>query len=387
MRPQPSSPVPTLAPAVPTWGGRWFWALALWPTMLAAQWGPWIPALHEGLRWEGRLRFDQAGAAVFDWAGVQVHAQVQAQALAIYARLGGNYMDVLADGRRVAVLGPAAGVGDTAWAGLGVQPKDAGGTPVYVVTGLPAGPWRLTLAKRTAANSGPVTVLGLRLAGQGAALHAPPPEQERRLEFVGDSLTNAYGVEGPGKQCPSLAPYENSTVSWALLAARALGAEAHLLAYSGHGLVRNYGAPGRSSDDPVPFYYPRILAAEPSPWDRNAYRPQAVVIHLGTNDHSTAPSPSTEAFEEAYRLFLDQVREGRTGLKILLAHPDDNSPLARRVKAVAENQQAVGHWVEALGLPQPAAEEEWGCDWHPKAAVHERWARLAEARLRKMMGW
>lgn len=367
--------------------GFFLGCLALLPAFAAAEgaWGRWVPAQDDRLRWEGRVRFDEAKAAHYDWTAVRVHADFEGSTLAVYARLGENHLDVLVDGLRVAVLGPKASVDDTAWAAQAVEAKVTGGVPVYVVQGLAPGRHRLTLSKRTGANFGVATLLGLRFDA-AAVLHPAPAAQSRRLEFIGDSLTNAYGAEGPGLQCKTLAPYENSSLSWARLSADALGAEAQLLAFSGFGLMRNYGAAGSSSPDPVPFYYPRSLAKEEAAWDRSAFVPELSIIFLGTNDHSTQPHPKTSDFAEAYAAFLDQVREGRPQLKVLLVYPDDQSALAQRVKSVIEAQQMVGHWVEGLGLPN-ALESELGCDWHPKAVVHARWSELAVAKIRKIMEW
>jgi lysophospholipase L1-like esterase len=343
-----------------------------------------VPADHAGLRWEGRLRFDKEHAAVFDWASVRFHANIEASAMALYARTGQNYLDVLVDGERVAVLGPKSTAPDRAWAEIGHAPAGSGGAPVYSLH-LPPGRHHLIVSKRTAPNSGPVTILGFRLDKAGT-LAAPPPAFKRRIEFIGDSLTNGYGDEGPGLKCESLPPYENSSGSWARVAAAQCKAEAQILAYSGYGLMRNYGAKTERSDDPVPFYYPRTVLAEPDVWPRERYVPDLAVVFLGTNDHSTPPIPKSAAFEDAYAAFLDQVRDGRGALKILIAYPDDNGPLCQRAKAVVESQQQIGRWVEGLALP-PAAQSDLGCDWHPKLSVHARWGAVATAKIKKMMDW
>lgn len=320
----------------------------------SAQWGPWVPAQHPGLRWEGRVRFEADRSATYDWASVRVHAKFQGDALAVYARLGQNYLDVLVDGERVAVLGAKSSAEGLAWEGIGIPPQATGGIPVYVVRGLAPGAHRLTVAKRSGPNFGPVTLLGFRFASP-EPLPQPPAAHPRRLEFIGDSLTNGYGLEGPGLQCKTLAAYENSSRAWARACAESLHAEAQILAYSGYGLVRNYGAAGSASDDPVPFYYPRRVLADPAPWPREDYVPDLSVIFLGTNDYSTQPGPSAQAFEDAYAAFLGQVREGREGLKILLAYPDDGGVLSKRVKAVVDSQQALGQDVVFRELPRTVA--------------------------------
>lgn len=353
---------------------------------LAAAWGAWIPAQHPGLRWEGRVRFAKDRSAIYDWSNVRLHATFQGPRLAIFARLGENTLDVRVDGKNVAVLCQGRVPADAPWASQAVQAVASGGTPVFLLEGLGEGLHELLVTKRTGPNFGPLTFLGLRL-DESATLGPPPAAPARRLEFIGDSLSNAYGVEGPGKQCAALRFYENACLSWARLCAEALGAEAQVLAYSGYGLVRNYGAAAERSEDPLPRYYPRTVLAEPDGlWPREAFKPDLSVVFLGTNDYSTAPHPSDEAFENAYRVFLDEIRRDRAGLKILLAYVDDGSRLAARVQAVAKSQQMVGRWVELLPLSR-VREEEFGCDWHPKMEAQRRWAREAEIKIRNVLGW
>lgn len=356
------------------------------PMPMNAAWGPWVPAQQAPLRWEGRVLFQPDGAAVYDWSNVRLHLRFQGDALAVYADLGQNYLDALVDGKRVAVLGRSPGVHDQAWAGLGLTPTGRGAAAAYVIGGLGGGRHDLVLSKRTGPNFGPVTLRGLRLA-QGAALLPIPAAPARRLEFIGDSLTNGYGDEGTSLTCKELAPYENSSLSWARLVADDLGADLQALAYSGYGLVRNYGAAGPSSPDPVPFYYPRTVLAQPVVWDRHRFVPDLSVVFLGTNDYSTQPWPEDAPFVAAYRAFLAQVREGRRAdYPIILAYPDNGSSLAARVQAVVADETAQGYKVLGLGLP-PAGEGQFGCDWHPLAVVHAHWAQLTEVIIKKTLEW
>jgi hypothetical protein len=207
------------------------------------------------------------------------------------------------------------------------------------------------------------------------------------LEFVGDSLTNGYGNEGSSLQCAELPPYENSSLSWARLTADALQADAQLLAYSGYGLVRNYGAKESRSADPMPTYYPRTVLGEAKGlWDRQRFKPDLCAVLLGTNDFSTEPHPSDEDYLGAYRDLLVALREGRPGLPILCLYRQDVPLMSKLVKKLVKEEQGQGNKVEALGLPL-LKQEDCGCDWHPKVLVHEQWARLAEPKIRNMLGW
>jgi len=241
----------------------------------AADWSAWAPAEHAGLRWEGRLRFDSEGTAVFDWTQVRVHARFTGERLALYLDTADNYVEVQIDGKLKAVLGPKPNVEDAPLLKHYLEARFGDGH-IYVLQGLGEGEHQLLIAKRTGPNIGIVRFKGLRLA-PGAQLLSPPPALERRIEFLGDSLTNGYGDEGPGLHCSVLPPYENSSLSWARRVATDLQAEAHLLAYSGYGVVRNYGEKEAASAEPFPTTTPtrswpkrpsgRASASKPrSPW-------------------------------------------------------------------------------------------------------------------------
>lgn len=82
------------------------------------------------------------------------------------------------------------------------------------------------------------------------------------------------------------------------LIARAVNADFFVEAWSGKGMVRNYGDPNITSVDPFPKYYPYTLATEwTQKWDFYAWVPDVIVINLGTNDYSTQPHPPQNVFE------------------------------------------------------------------------------------------
>ena len=337
------------------------------------------------MRWEGRLRFDADRNAIFDWASVRLHFAFEGTAFSLYGNLGRNYLDVLVDGRRVAVLGRASKAPSLAWEGLGVRPQASGGTPAYRVQGLGPGRHQVVLAKRTGPQWAEVSVLGLRLETHATLLDAPAAPA-RRLEFVGDSLTVGYGNEGPGLDCLDLPVYENSSLAWARLSSEALAAYAQLIANSGHGLLRNYGTPGLRAEDAMPSRYNGYLFTDAKGrWDRERFKPDCAVVLLGSNDHSTEPAPSEADFVAEYRALLHRVREGRPGIGVICAWVA-NEPSAARVSRVVKEELAAGQKVQALEFPERKT-ELLGCDWHPKVELHQVWAELAVASIRKMTGW
>jgi lysophospholipase L1-like esterase len=354
-------------------------------TLPAVDWSAWAPANHAGLRWEGRVRFNEQGAAVFDWAQVRMHATFTGPQIAVYAETGDNYLDLVVDGTLRAILGREPRDPSAPLLQHWLEARSSGGN-AYVLTDLGPGEHRLILAKRTGPNIGPVRMLGLRL-GLGQSFLSAPAPMERRIEVIGDSLSVGYGAEAAQEHCHDLPAFENSSLSWARMVGEAVGADIHLLAFSGYGVVRNYGEKATSSKEPFPHFYPRtVLAERREPWDRSRFVPQVAISFLGSNDYSTKPVPSAEAFIAGYRDLLAEARKGRGDLPILCLAANDERTLQKRVQELVAQEQAAGLPTQFLSLPGTKA-GEFGCDGHPKAVVQARWAAVITPKLDEMMNW
>jgi lysophospholipase L1-like esterase len=133
-----------------------------------------------------------------------------------------------------------------------------------------------------------------------------------KLLIIGDSITAAYGVEGVNP-CSFTAATQNFMYSYAYLTAQALGADLTTVAWSGKGVVRNYGDPNPTSVNPMPTYYNRTLATLSTEgklnyWDPSRYTPDVVLVMLGTNDYSTTPNPSDEDFTTGLVDFITLIK-------------------------------------------------------------------------------
>ena len=130
--------------------------------------------------------------------------------------------------------------------------------------------------------------------------------------------------------------YQNASLSYGAVAARALNAEYHITAVSGIGLVQNYSQTWDARAMPQVYdllyieqngatgslaYSAEFKTAYTSPvWDTKKFIPDAVVIGLGTNDFSpgdgTTPPAGTTGrvklapadYAVAYEAFITQLR-------------------------------------------------------------------------------
>ncbi|MDE7247704.1 MAG: GDSL family lipase, partial [Lachnospiraceae bacterium] len=229
------------------------------------------------------------------------------------------------------------------------------------------------------------------LTDEGAELR-PLPQRKKRIEFIGDSITCGYGIEGVWNVDVFNTPQENPYKDYALRMAGALDADYQLVSWSGIGLISDWIPPERDTPDEtvlIPQLYPytaytlsRKLGIEPEQWDVSRFTPDLVVIHLGTNDDSyTREKPEREAvFAEAYRRLYHRVRENYSEAEIVCCLGLMVRTLCPVVERLVGELRAAGdehiHYVE---LDRQLEEDGIAADWHPSETTHRKAAeRLTE---------
>ncbi|HTF96298.1 MAG TPA: SGNH/GDSL hydrolase family protein [Cellvibrio sp.] len=310
-----------------------------------------------------------SSAALYDWSNTQIEFLVDAEQIELLFNDGKNDYNVFVDGQ------PGKTISTTA------------NKTTYPLT-VGRGIHHVLLSKRTGPNFGPAQFLGLRLPNGGQLLELPAAPA-RKIEFIGDSWTVGYGNEGPGVDCGGeLRRYENSYLSFAAITARALKAQSHSIAISGRGAVRNYGDTKTTSDNPMPLYFGRTFMERADlPWDFQSWVPDAVVIKLGTNDHSTQPEPSAAVFIEGIQGLITQVITAYGQVPIILIADSSMPHVVSRMKTAMHEQHSRGNsnvnFVQVTSPPQ----SQLGCDWHPSVTGQEAIAAELVAASKPILGW
>lgn len=230
----------------------------------------------------------------------------------------------------------------------------------------------------------------------------PLASRPLRIEFIGDSITCGYGVEACSGEETFTTATENAEKSYAGITAEALGADAILTAYSGHGLISGYtGDPAiRNETEIVSLYYEKtgrndeILPSgkklQEIPWDFRIWQPQYIVVFLGTNDLSWCREDPErkEGFRKAYAAFLKTVRSCNPGARILCALGTMGGGLNEQIRLAAEDYQRKTHDGElrvAL-LPEQNPERDGiGADYHPSEKTQRLLGEKITEELRKWM--
>lgn len=215
---------------------------------------------------------------------------------------------------------------------------------------------RYRLIKVSESNPGGAKVYGISLDSKGK-FTAPPKPSGRRIEFIGDSFTVGYGVEGKiGDPDENVFIATNASKSYAFLLADGYKADFQVNAFSGRGLVRNYDnivpewLVPRLYEYTVPGEAPADLGqgidSTKLMYDFNQFHPQVIVVFLGINDfQGNPPYGDKAAFKKAYGELLQKLRNVHPGVKFLLVSTKiwPNDDLTPTVKAVFDAEKAAGH--------------------------------------------
>jgi len=213
-------------------------------------------------------------------------------------------------------------------------------------------------------------------------------QQQRKIEFVGDSITCGFGDEGANPDCPFTAATENNYRTYGSLTSLALNADLHLEAWSGKGVVRNYGDKNITSINPFPIYFPRTLANDNlSNWNFSSWIPDAVVINLGTNDYSTPPQPPQNVFEEGYKKFIASIQVAYASTQqlpiFLVCGPLIGNPCCSYVQNVATELGL--YYIDLQNiLTYP---EDYGCAGHPNVIGHQKMYNITSPFIQKVLNW
>lgn len=291
------------------------------------------------------------------WPGAYFEGRFQGSKVTVYVDPRRDFMRVLIDGKLFRTL------------------TSPGPTKIEIA-GLAPGAHVVRLEKLTESQSGSSSFYGFFTSGTAL----PPLARKHRIEFIGDSHSVGYGDTSTRRECPGTQVHDTTDTQQAFgpVLARRLDADYRVIAYSGYGVVRNYagGKPGES----LPFLYDRAIPGEPAPAAADpAWRPQTIVINLGTNDFSTPLKPG-ETWADAAALRADY----RTSYVAFVRRLRAMQPQARIVLMAADAFRAEVEQVAAATgatVVDAGPLELTGCDWHPSLKDQRAMADRLQAAL------
>lgn len=126
----------------------------------------------------------------------------------------------------------------------------------------------------------------------------PVAEKQYRLEFIGDSITSGEGTYGAKQDTDWLAMYMGASRNYAMMTADALQADFRLFSQGGWGVLSGWDNDPRHA---IPPRYEKICGlaggetnerlGAAKPHDFSTWKPDAIIVNLGTNDASAFEQP------------------------------------------------------------------------------------------------
>lgn len=271
---------------------------------------------------------------------------------------------------------------------------NAGENEIALPTGIaPKDGWLVELVRRTESWMGTASFDGLLLP-VGCELLTPPPWPDRKLMFIGDSLTCGEYNERFPQENDSTPRSTNAARSYGMLLGRWLGAQVHLVSYGGRGITRDWS--GKTDVNIVPVFFPRALPDEAgSTWDASLYQPDVIVINDGTD--FDAGHLDEAKFTDAYAAFVDQVRATYPKSFILITESgfqsdgSDGRPttardqLLRTLNAVADHRHKAGD--DRIRVVRTGFFPGTPSNGHLVAFQHEQIALDILGPIRDVTGW
>jgi len=244
----------------------------------------------------------------------------------------------------------------------------------------------VSLVKRTEFNTGQTQILGFEIDERARLLE--PLIRKRVIEVIGDSISCGYGNEAASKEERFSAETENAWLTYGAITAERLAADYVCLAWSGKKLW---------PDNSILDYYDHVLMrSTEARWDFTRFRPDVVVINLGTNDFAKE-NPDAEGWVNEAKAFVRQVR-GRYGavpvvfcvgpmLSDLSALRKPRTTLLGYLHRVADETRSGGAPVHIVDFGTQQLADGIGADWHPSVATHRKMADTLTAVLGKELDW
>lgn len=215
---------------------------------------------------------------------------------------------------------------------------------------------------------------------------SPTEKKDLKIEFIGDSITCGYGVDGTLEDVYST-HNENVTKAYAYLTAKSLDADYSMVSFSGHGIISGYTDNGEKvTYQLVPNYYTKLgnsygvfadnIAPKDIEWDFSKFQPDIVVINLGTNDTSYARDNEERCMEyvREYCKFLGTVREKNPKATILCVLGVMGQELCGYVEETVRRfkEETGENNIYALKLSAQAPENGVVVDYHPTYTSHRQ---------------
>jgi hypothetical protein len=334
-----------------------------------------VQANDNSISYVGRFAFSKDMNAVSDWPGTYFRCRFTGQTLGLLLDgPSGAQFNVFIDGKQVKTI--SCMPNDTIWISRNLSDEEH----------------RLVVYRRTEAFLGKAVFKGIIIDAKAKVLRWIDLPSHK-IEFIGNSITCGYGVEGASRHDRFLPETENNYLTYAAVTSRSLDADYFIIAHSGLGIVRHYGDSLKVSTDPqMPVKYLRTFDGTDSlKWDFKSWKPDVVVVNLGTNDFSTQPYPDKEVFQSEYTNLIHRIRNNYGKIPVFcVCGPLIGDPCLSYIKEVTDNVRVNEKDDNLFFVEVPKAmlnsDEDYGSDEHPSVKGQQKIADVLISALTSKLG-
>ncbi|KYQ90226.1 esterase [Tieghemostelium lacteum] len=257
----------------------------------------------------------------------------------------------------------------------------------------PTQSYTINLIKRNEPMVGNLYFYGL-VVDDTAILQYTMVPKYRKIEVLGDSITAAYGILG-NPPCNFSPDTQDYYVSYGQMVANALNAQVQSEAWSGLGIVRNYGSPNITANNTFPDYYPYVNPISPENYGHQLYnfaefQPDMILMNLGDNDYSSLPAVPQQLFESSFIQFINSIKSYYSKEPVIfmacgpmISQEMPGSPCCQYIQNVAAATNSI--YIDLLDIQTEPT--DFGCDGHPSISAHFKMAERVLPYIRKYMNW
>lgn len=272
-----------------------------------------------------------------------------------------------------------------------------------LVEDLPFEPHIVKVVKLTECGYGRAAVTNIKVNANGKPV--PTVAKQRRIEFIGDSITCGYGNECVTESSDFVTYEQNGMRSFAAMAAEQLNAEFNCVCASGNGILHDYGMNTVNLIPELYRYTDKMLSGsfgvEPALWDFNKFVPDVIVIKLGANDAQWCCGndlPEEERTSElinnrkmlfcaGFSRFIVQVRLSNLQASIIVLYDSDTVLNNEIIDAVNQNYGKGDLKLYNLGVPSKRPQEGVGANGHWAVTTHSRVSVTLATFIKNIMKW
>jgi lysophospholipase L1-like esterase len=333
-----------------------------------------IDADNSAIIYSGRIDFTNPKAPEFGYSGVRIRTKFEGTSLKVKITSPEmtNYFYIFID----SVLQPKFMTTTTT-------------TELNVASGLKDTIHSLEMIKITESGQGKCIFKGLVLDASKNII-AGTVSENRKIHFIGNSITCGYGIEVLNNALHFDPATENFYDGYAAITARSLQADYNIVSRSGIGIYRNYGDPKTGSTNNMYTIYDRTFYDKITPkWNFFQFQPDVVCVNLGTNDFSTNQGDNT-LFTNQYNKFVDTLRLKYPNAKIvLLMGPmlSNTATVKSLLQSVVKTHVDAGDNNVSMFEMSAQGALGYGADWHPSRAQARKNAGELISYLKGITGW